>query len=538
MHAAPRIRRAATALVGLALITSCSAPTTGSGSTAAGDNQSALVLADPQRPGNFNVLDGHAVYGVSPIFEGLLRFESEGDDKTPKIVPALAESAPTTSEDGLTWTVTLRKGVKYSDGSAFDADDVVATYRNMIDPKVASTVASDFAMIAAVDRTDEHTVTFTLKYPYAEFDTRLLLGIAPTEKLTGVPADKSPLNSSPIGTGPYTLVEATAEKAVLKSNPNYWRGEPKVRSLTIMHIPDDNSRAQRIAAGEIDGSVLPPTLAATLKKNDKLTYTSVRSVDFRTIALPKTSVFAKDPAARMAMNLAVDRKAMVDKILAGEGTPISVPIPPELGDAHVKEAAFPHDVAAAESALDKAGWVKGADGIRAKGEEKASFTVLYAASDTVRTQLATAFAADMKKIGINIVLEGSTWDKIEPQLGKAGLVLGGGKYPNSLDSLVHTVLHRRDANTSSPYSNPGDYGSEQLDALLDGARRETDADQRQEMYHQVQTEYMKDPGSIFLVNLRHTYVAKKDTPRTKATLLEPHAHSAGWGPWWDLGHVR
>ncbi|WP_116112006.1 ABC transporter substrate-binding protein [Austwickia chelonae] len=523
----------AVAITGSLLLVGCGAPN--HPSSAAGKS---LVIADSRDVSKYNPLDDHGEHGNSPIYDGLLQMEGENDTSPPTLKPALAEKLPETSEDGLTWTVSLRKGVVFSDDSTFDAEDVVATYRNLIDPKVAASSASDLAMLDSVEAVDPHTVKFTLKKPYAEFSSRMLFGIAPSEKLDGSPVDKSPLNSKPIGTGPYVLAESSAEKAVFTANTKHWRGKPTVEKLTYIRVTDDNTRAQRMAAGEIDGTVLPPTLAATLKNRDSLVHTSVRSVDFRSISLPKTSAFAQDPVARMAMNQAVDRQAMVDKILAGQGSPATIPVPAEMGDSHEPTATIAHDVAAAEKSLDAAGWIKGEDGIRAKDGQRAGFTLMYAAADTVRSQLAIAFAADMKKIGVDITLEGSTWDKIEPQLGKAGLVLGGGKHPTSIDSLLYNPLHRRDANTSSPYSNPGNYGSEALDTLLDSARHEQDPAARAQTYRAVQTEYVKDPGNVFLLTLRHTYVAKKGAVGAGKTILEPHVHDAGWGPRWNLGRAR
>lgn len=529
-----RTHRAALLFAGFGLLAACSAPST-PGSTTSGQGATTLVLGNPYGTGKYNVLDGHGQYGASPIFEGLLAMTSDGDAKPPRLTPRLAQAPPAISDDGLTWTVKVKPHVTFSDGTPLDAGDVVATYRNLIDPKVASPIAASLAMLKSIDTVDEQTVRFTLAFPYAEFDSRLLLGIAPSEKLTGVAVDASPLNASPIGTGPYVLSSASADNAVLKVNPNYHGPKPSVETVTMVHIEDDNARAQRMAAGELDGTVLPPALARTLKDKKDMVYTSVRSVDFRTISLPKTSAFTADPAARLAMNLAVDRQAMVDKVLAGEGSPIATPITPELGAAHSPDAHFRHDPAAAEATLESAGWVKGTDGFRAKGGEKATFTLLYAAADTLRGQLATAFAADMKKIGVRVALEGSTWEKIEPQLGKAGLVLGGGSYPTSPDALLYEVLHRRTPATSSLYSNPGNFGSDTLDRLLESARRERDTTRRNDLYRQVQRQYVADPGSVFLVALRHTYVAKASAPATKQTVLEPHAHDVGWGPWWDLG---
>lgn len=524
---------------GLGLATACAAPSSPSGapSTQPSDQPSttALVIADSTEADRFNILDGRAQYGVSPIYDGLLQFRATTSDEAPALEPALAAELPSHSADATVWTVKLRQGVTFSDGSAFDADDVVATYENILDPKVGSSIASDLDMVKSVKALDAHTVEFTLKYPYAEFDSMLLLGIAPAEQLTHVSVDRSPLNTKPIGTGPYKVERMSADEAVLVANPTHWRGRPSPERWTIVQLADDNTRAQRMSAGEVDGAVLPPTLAKALVAKGGAKLVSVRTVDARYVVLPKDNPFTSERAARLAMNEAVNRQAMVDKVLAGEGAAQYTPIPAGLGALSDTRATFTHDPEAAKARLDAAGWVVGGDGVRAKGGQRAAFTVFFPAGDALRQQLATAFAADMQRIGVEVTIEGSTWDKIEPQVSANGLLGGDGRHPTSMDALVYAPLHRRDASTSSPYTNSGDQGSAQLDALLEKARREIVPARRTELYRQVQQHYVTDPGYVFLVNLRHTYVAKSSAAMSASTIVEPHIHSAAWGPWWNLG---
>lgn len=524
-------------LVGVFALASCAAPTppgsAGGGADGAGKS---LVLGEPLEPGQFNPLTGHGQHGNSFVYDSLLVMTGKGDDARPALAPALAASLPTHSADGKTWTVPLRTGVTFTDGTTFGSEDVVATYRAVLDPLVAATVADDLVAIAAVDAVDAGTVRFTLKAPEADFPTRMLLPIAPSERVGKESADASPLAKAPVGTGPFMVEQITGERTVLRANPKHWRGKPEIDTLTLLSIPDDNARAQKLAAGELDGTVLAPLLAATLKDKPGLKHHAVRSTDFLQVPLPKDSPFAQDPVARRAMNLAVDRQAIVDKILGGAGRPAHTPISPELTDVYEPSATFPHDPKAAEQALGAAGWVKGADGVRAKGGARASFPLLYAADDVLRRECAQAFAADMAKIGIEVKLEGTTWEKIEQRLGKIALVLGGGRHPTSTDSLVYHVLHRRTPQTSSVYSNPGDYGSPQVDAALEEARRTLDPAARAQLYKTMQKAHVANPGMVFLVHLTHTYISKEGAPGSAtSTILEPHIHSIEWGPWWNLG---
>ncbi|NLD86302.1 MAG: ABC transporter substrate-binding protein, partial [Actinomycetales bacterium] len=111
---------------------------------------SRVVLADSAPLGEFNPVAGYGSTGVSPLYEGLLRPSAADDETLPDLVPALAVADPVVSDDGLTWTVRLREGVRFHDGSALDSGDVAATYRAVVDPVSGSPIASDYTSIARI----------------------------------------------------------------------------------------------------------------------------------------------------------------------------------------------------------------------------------------------------------------------------------------------------------------------------------------------------------------------------------------------------
>ncbi|WP_040160629.1 ABC transporter substrate-binding protein [Nigerium massiliense] len=526
---------AALALSGCALTTP-SGPGSANVTDPAGKNPSSLVLADTLELGGFNPVSGYGELGTSPLYDGLLRLDSTGDDKLPALKPALAASEPTLEADHTTWRVKIRRGVTFHDGTTLGPEDVVATYRAILDPRSASPLASTLDMVAGV-RADGDDVVFSLRYPYSDFPTRLLIGIAPSEKLTGGPSDESSLNTQPIGTGPYRLARLSPDEATFDANARYWDGVPQVSRLTVVRVADDNTRAQRLLAGDLDGAQLPPLLAHTFAGKDGWTEVAVKSADWRGVSLPKNSAFARDPAARMAMNLAVNRDAMVSQVLGGEGIPAFTPVSPVYGDAYDPGATFPFDRARAERLLDAAGWTKGTDGFRHKGADVARFTVAYRPTDIVRRDLATAFAADMRAIGVDVQLEGLDFAAIEPRREDLGILLGGGDKPYSLDSQLYGPLHTRVPGAST-WDNPGDFSSPRLDAALERARRSTDAAERTAAYRAVQADYVEDPSYVMFAFLRHTYVMKDDGWQPGPSVTEPHSHGVSWGPWWNLAGWR
>lgn len=509
----------------LALSTACAAPTGTAGP--AGDGTS-IVLGESYESPALNPLLGYGEEGRSKIFEGLV----EHDDQL-RITPALAASVPTTSPDGRSWTATLRDGVRFHDGSGFDADDVVATYRAVLDPAYASTVKSNYGMLAGVEKIDARTVRFDLAYPYASFPNRLTLGILPAEALTPPrPAESLPINARPIGTGPYLLREwRRGSTMTLDANERYRSGVPAIKTLTVVFADDDNTRAQRMQAGEFDATDLPPALAQTFVGRPGLRVFEHKSADYRVVTMPMSHPVTRDPAVRKALNLAANRPQMISALLAGKGSPASTPVPEVLGEFVEPSARFGYDPAEAGRILDAAGWATGPDGVRARDGVRAAFTLMYAATDAVRKDLAIAFASDARAVGFDIALEGLGWDAIEPRLERDALVMGGGSQVDP-DVVIYPLLHSSFGGDG--FNNPGSYNNPGVDAGLDAARRATSRPEQVAAVKAWQRAYAQDPGMVFLVFLDHSYVMRERWSGYRP-VVDPHSHGVlTWGPMWNI----
>jgi peptide/nickel transport system substrate-binding protein len=476
---------------------------------------SALVLADPVEPTTLNPLLGYGREGVSKLYDGLVEHRADGS-----VRPQLAVGAPTPAADGLSWTVKLRDDVKFADGTTFGPEDVVATYRTLLDPASGSTERAAYPELAGVEQLDVRTVRFALAKPWAAFPHMLVLGILPSEAL-GVPLR----DVQPVGTGPYRLVDwRKGDRMVLEANASYFGGEPRIRKLTVVFVPDDNTRAQRMQAGEFDGTVLPPRLAASFGATNGMRVVTHRSADLRAITLPGGGPVTGDAAIRMALNHAVNRKGMVDNLLGGKGSPVSTPVPDTLPEFVETGARFEHDKAQAELLLDQAGWARGTDGVRARDGVPARFTLMYPIGDVVRADLATAFAADAKAVGIDVQLAGLSWEAVTPRLGVDALLHGAGT-PFDPDLMTYQPLHT---------GNPWGYSNPEVDAALDTGRSLLDPAQRAAAYKQFQRAYAAAPGMVVLASVQHTYVMRENWNGYQE-VVDPYAHGAlSWGPWWNL----
>lgn len=494
------------------------------------ESQDQIVLAEAQELGSYSPFVSYGELGVSAIYEGLLRPQADSDARIPDLVPALAAAPPESLGPGR-WRVQLREGVTFSDGSAFDSADVVATYAALKDPAVASEIATNVAPLTAVTADGPHAVivdvdTETDPSPY------LLTGIVPSEKVEQAPAADWALNTAPVGTGPYRLDSLRPDQAVMVAREDYWGEKPQVTRIVYTYTPDDNTRAQRITTGEVDGVNLPPKLMKSVD-NGEVSTVAVKSADWRGVSFPAGLAFTADPQARLAMNLGVDRTAVIRDVLDGHGRPADTPIGDVYADAYNPDATFPFDTAAAGALLDRAGWLPAADGIRTRGGDRAEFELLYNASDTLRRDLSVAFAAAMKPLGIQVNPRGSSWDEIDTRFDTSAVLLGGGSTPYSIDSQVYDTLHTR-VPDSSPYSNPGNFTAPGLDELLERARQSPTGAGKDALYRDIQASYVAQPSNVFLAFLDHTYAYRDLGWNQSAPILEPHSHGVTWGPWWQL----
>ncbi|WP_405765133.1 ABC transporter substrate-binding protein [Streptomyces sp. NBC_01538] len=518
-----RTRRAAITVAAIMTgAAACSAPGGSAGSGKAADS---VVIGVASEPDTLSPLLGYGKDGNSKIFDGLL-----ARDADLKLQPALAKALPEVGGDGLTYTYTLRDGVEFSDGEPLTPADVVFTYRTVLDAKTNNTARSELDAIKAVRASGDDQVVFTLKYPYAPFAGRTVLPIVPEHIAGAQDPNTGSFNTKPVGTGPYVLAGwSKGEKLTFKANPGYWGGAPKVKTFTMAVIADDNVRATRLRSGDLDGAVLPPNLAATFKNDTGRKTYDAKSYDFRTVTLPTENKVTGDRAIRQALDAAVDRQTMVDKILDGAGRPAYGPLPTD-DPWFDKSIERPQNLGKAKGILDAAGWKAGDGGIRAKGDLRAAFTLLYPSGDKVRQDHALAYASDAKKAGISVTVESATWEVIEPRM-KNDAVLAGFGSTGDPDFGLYTLLHSSLAGDG--FNNMARYDDPAVDKALDTGRRSQDPATREAAYDTLQRALVQNPGYTFLTHINHLYVLA-DRWAGLTTQLEPHEHGFASGPWWNI----
>ncbi|MCD9198643.1 ABC transporter substrate-binding protein [Aeromicrobium wangtongii] len=527
--------RSALALCGVVSILALAA--CGGGSGSGSDAEEKITLLTAAMPETLNPIAGYGNTGKGKINEGLLTL-SGGADELPELVPNLAAAPPEVSADATSWTVAIQPDVTFSDGSALDAGDVVSTYEAIMDEATASPIAGDLVNLRSVEAVDETTVRFTLKQPQVSFKTLLLIGIAPSETITAAQkVEESVLNQEPIGTGPYVVDSFTPERLVLTPNQRYRKKAPQVEKVVYLLAADDNTRVQRMTAGEFDGTVLPPRLAETFADRDGFDVVGSKTADWRGLSLPPDNPFTSDPAARMALNIGIDRDEIITGVLAGRGRAASGFIPPEYGEYYDPTAVFDFDRDRANQMLEDAGWVRGKDGIRTRGGERAAFTLMYRPSDLLRRDLSAAFASQVLELGVDVTLQGVDFAQAEPRIATDAILLGGGDTPYDVDSQVFKMLHSSYPEAGSFYDNPSMFADPEMDRQLEAGRTSLDEHSRVAAYRKVQDLYVRSPSMVVLAFVDHMYVQKTSVAKAwdgTSTLLEPHEHGTAWGPWVDI----
>jgi peptide/nickel transport system substrate-binding protein len=523
-------RRAVTVTAGAALLAAaCSAPSGEDGGGQGGGGGEELVVGIATEPDTLSPLLGYGKDGNSKIFDGLLRH-----DENLELQPALATELPEISDDGLTYTYTLREDVTFSDGQPFTARDVEFTYETILDEDTNNPYKDELHALESVEARGDYTVEFTLRYPYAPFAERTVLPIASAEAAGGQDVNTGPYNTSPVGTGPYVLTDwSRGERLTFEANPDYWGGAPEVTRLTMVIVPDDDVRATRLRSGDLDAAVLPPELAEDFADEEGMVTHQADSADYRAVTLPTGNPVTGDRAIRRALDLAANRDLMVDSILTGAGAPAYGPVPTS-SPWFAEGTERPYDPEEARRILDDAGWRPGDDGIRVRDGQRAAFTLWYPAGDTLRQEHALAYAQDAREIGIAITVESGSWEVIEPLMGEDAVLAGGGS-PGDPDFDLYGLLHSSLAGDG--WNNMAHYDNPAVDRALEDGRRAADQEERRAAYETVQRELADNPGYTFLTHIDHVYVMA-DRWEGVTTQPEPHDHGLGHGPWWNVEEWR
>ena len=405
------------------------------------------------------------------IFNGLVRLDNE---LVPQ--PALAESWDI-SEDGLTYTFHLRKGVKFHDGADFTSADVKYTYDQILDEANNAPNRNRYAAVTGVECPDDETVVFNLNITNTAFMAYMDLGIIPV----GAMDDAAAFGTAPIGTGPYKAESYTLNsQTVLKANPDYWAGKPATETINVFVINDNSTRLASLESGDVD-FVCSPLTASDLELvegNEDLVMNVVPGLGFTYLGFNVEDPIIGDLAVRQAIAHMTDKQNISDVIYSGMDTPGKTPLLSSSWayDESLKDLECSKEKA--EKVLDDAGWKDSdGDGIRDKDGKPLAFTLSTHTDDTSRFQVVEYLQNQLKDIGMDVDVSLTEWASFSEAMTQRSLQVWVAGWLNQLDPDRMYDMFYTDGG-----SNYGCYSDADVDAALDAGRQSSDEAKRAENY--------------------------------------------------------
>jgi len=429
---------------------------------------------------------------LRPIYETLVV-----EDADLKIQPLLAESWEV-SEGGKVWTFHLRRGIKFHDGTPFNASAVKFSFEY----KPAAYRALPHYM-KSIDAIDEYTVKFVLNKPYAP----LLRDVSSAPIMSPTAVDENGEFKSPIGTGPFKLDEwVKGQKIVLAKNENYWRGSPKLEKVIFKIIPDASARAMALETGEIDltghragrGALYVSDIQRLreepeIKIVEGYTQPCVNWIQFNTEKEPFS-----DLRVRKAIYYGIDTQKMVTSVLGDTAVPLlkgplSMPSTEHLLNLNLTW--YPYNPEKAKELLAEAGWKDtDGDGIRDRNGEQLKVTFVLSAFSPELPKIAEIVQAQLKEIGMDVKLQIVEYgaQQMMFEKGQYDMMMQMGVCGHGDPSLWFNYFFHSKRGVRCAYKN------EQLTTLIDRLYTTVNPEDRLKVFYEIQEIMEEDVPGVFL----------------------------------------
>lgn len=486
--------------------------TQAAGSTQAGTGGTLIVaMTASELPGLDTIMyqsqggEGGRFVGVQ-LYDGLLKFNllqhssRQGNtyfaSQPPSIEPGLAQSY-TVSADATTWTFKLRPGVVFHDGTPWNADAAVFNIDRMCDktsplyqPVLNSTGGIVLQSIASASKVDDMTLIIKTSEPWSYLPDELCL--LPFGSPTAIQRlGKTGFAEHPVGTGPFQFASSTGtEKLVMKKNPHYYRGAPKLDEVILLSTPEATARAAALEAGEVNWiEVPPPDDIPTLKSGGYQVLTNAYSHIW-----PWVFDLSKGPLSnvqvRQALNYAIDRDTLCKDILNGTGRPALQYAP--LNDPGYSPAldTYSYNPTKAQQLLTQAGYPKG-------------FTMSLSfptsgSGNMVPIPMNEFLQKNLAAVGVKVNLQPIEWASMLTYFFN-GKIPGGADALNiSLGYVLPSLWYSWFGSTSP--TNVGGYKNATVDSLLKQAQAQLNTSERSASFEQINAQLLKDAPWLIVCN--------------------------------------
>lgn len=466
-------------------------------------------------PGDIIALDPAFSYDfatnpvVTQITEGLLQFDENG-----QLQPLLAESWE--AVDPTTYVYQIRDDVNFSDGSPMTIDDVIFSMERTMDPATASYVGWMYSNVESIEATGDWEVTVKLKQP--DILWRYAVGTTAGHIISKAYYEKNEANfgkpdGGVMGTGPFEYVEwKTGSEITLKKNENYWNksGGPYLDKVVYKMLPEGNTVVTGLKTGQVTATInLPLDLIEVVQAMDNVNIDAVDSYMSNFVAINVEREPLNDVNVRKAMNYALDKQKIMEKIVKDSGSPAkAVPVGPALWifnsdlweQAYEELPGYEYDIEKAKEYLAKSSVP---DGFSA---------TIMTESDTLKLNTALALQAAVKPLGINLEIEKVTTEEANTRaFGNKDydmmMQTWGADFPDAVGNL-QPVFHS--SNSVDGGSNFSKYSNAEVDKYMEEQVALTDDKERTELMIKAQKIIAEDTPWIMIDHPKQMFVANTD----------------------------
>ncbi|MDF2368186.1 ABC transporter substrate-binding protein [Sneathiella sp.] len=434
---------------------------------------------------NMDPIDGNRLYeAIILTYNRLVR----PSYKTEEPEASLATSWSSNDKADV-WTFKLRDGVTFHDGSAFGPEDVVYTFKRIIDPNTKSAVKAVLDIIKDVRAGEDNSVIFELNSSHADFPLLLI-----DYRARIIPEGSGDtIADTGIGTGPFKLKTLDAEGiSEFVRFDDYWDGKPQLDGINVTAIADAGARQQALAAGQID-LLLGATEEQQNALGDGFNYQHIPSGAWRGIVFNTQSEEFKDWRVRKALRILADREQIIKRALGENGGIVSCDDPVAPTDPYLAKIDCPQDIEGAKALLAEAGHKDGLD-----------IEVFTAPLDPTWAPLLEVYQAQAAKAGVKVkitsVPSDGFWNDVWMKKSATTTYWGG----RPADQILNEAF-RSGAKWNETYWNVPEF-----DAQLDVARSELDPEKRKEDYRELQVELFEKGGAFIPFHLNTLRVVAKD----------------------------
>ncbi|MGF6907469.1 ABC transporter substrate-binding protein [Fusobacterium sp. PH5-44] len=427
----------------------------------------------------YEIVSGSSEEITLNIYEGLLMPSDNGGLKN-----AIAESY-TISEDGLEYTLKIRKGIKFHNGNDLDIKDVEFSLNRMSGKDGSPLASSAFENIDTIKVLDENTISITLKKQNVSFIYHLTEAIVPDE-------NKDTLSKIAIGTGPFKLTSYEKEqKIVMERFDDYWGEKAHLEKVEVLVTPNADAAFLKLISGEINFLQYVNSERVNEIKDYNIKSSSQNMV--QVMALNHKFEPFKDHRVREAINIGIDKEKIIDAVMNGYGEPLETHMGPLMKELAIPKLNTKRDIEKAKELLKEA------------GQENLSFTIKVPSNYSVHVNTAQIVVEQLKEIGVtaNIeTIEWATWlDDVYSKRNYEVTIVG---LTGKLDP--DAVLKRYTSTYSKNFFN---YNNSEYDQLITEASVTFDNEKRADLYKQAEMILRDDNAAVYIMDIHNVVALKK-----------------------------